>query len=103
MHLGVAWLLLAVVNRTSADAHHLYLAVDRQTIAEIQHRFSLSNPALLSTAGKKTFYLQGQLPNLGVKLFEVDLWSSRFRYGKHISCPLQQVSKALMHFTPLGN
>jgi len=44
-----------VVHRAAADAQQLGLALDRQAVIAVDHRFTLSNPALLSAPSKKSF------------------------------------------------
>ena len=43
-----------VVHRASADAQQLGLALDRQFVFALDHRFALSKPALLSAPSKKS-------------------------------------------------
>ncbi len=44
-----------VVHRAAADAQQLGLALDRQFVVTVDHRFALSSPALLSAPSKKSF------------------------------------------------
>src|SRR6266700_3202625 len=39
----------------TADAQHVRLLCDRQIVLTVDHRFALSNPALLSAPSKKSF------------------------------------------------
>src|SRR4249920_1420656 len=45
----------AVVDAATADAQNLRLLCDRQIVFTVNHRFALSNPALLSAPSKKSF------------------------------------------------
>ena len=42
-----------VVDAATADAQNLRLLCDRQIVFTVNHRFALSNPALLSAPSKK--------------------------------------------------
>src|SRR5258706_4102156 len=53
--LGFADRFGLVVRRAAADAQDFGLALDRQLVLAIDHRFTLSNPALLSAPSKKSF------------------------------------------------
>src|SRR2546430_895515 len=44
-----------VVDTATADAQNLRLLGDRQIVLTVNHRFALSNPALLSAPSKKSF------------------------------------------------
>src|SRR5215208_642598 len=44
-----------IVNAATADAQNLRLLCDRQSVLTVDHRFALSNPALLSAPSKKSF------------------------------------------------
>src|SRR5262249_61964772 len=44
-----------IVDAATADAHKLRLPGDRQIVFAVDHRFALSNPALLSAPSKKSF------------------------------------------------
>src|SRR6478609_9208866 len=44
-----------VIHRPPADAQQLGLALDRQLMSALDHRFALSKPALLSAPCKKSF------------------------------------------------
>ena len=44
-----------VVDAAAADAQNLGLLGDRQIVLTVDHRFALSNPALLSAPSKKSF------------------------------------------------
>src|SRR5206468_5193684 len=44
-----------VVDTATADAQHVRLLCDRQIVLTVDHRFALSNPALLSAPSKKSF------------------------------------------------
>src|SRR5208283_6164 len=44
-----------VVDAAAADAQNLGLLCDRQIVLTVDHRFALSNPALLSAPSKKSF------------------------------------------------
>src|SRR5213595_1385382 len=44
-----------VVDTATADAQNLRLLGDRQIVLTVDHRFALSNPALLSAPSKKSF------------------------------------------------
>src|SRR5471030_3460562 len=44
-----------VVNTATADAKYFRLLRDRQIVLTVDHRFALSNPALLSAPSKKSF------------------------------------------------
>ena len=54
-----------VVDTATADAKHLRLLCDRQIVLTVDHRFALSNPALVSAPSKK-------LADLGMKRLHVD-------------------------------
>src|SRR5215813_286254 len=45
----------AVVDAAAADAQNLRLLGDRQIVRAVDHRFALSNPALVSAPSKKSF------------------------------------------------
>lgn len=53
--LGMAWRFALVIHRALADAHQLRLTGERQVMAAVNHRLSLSNPALLRAPCKKSF------------------------------------------------
>src|SRR5688500_11904994 len=44
-----------VVDAAAADAQNLGLPRDRQVVFAVDHRFALSNPALVSAPSKKSF------------------------------------------------
>src|SRR5206468_8936153 len=44
-----------VVDAATADAQSLCLGGDRQIVGTVDHRFALSNPALVSAPSKKSF------------------------------------------------
>src|SRR6266702_5026092 len=44
-----------VVDTATADAQNVGLLCDRQIVLTVDHRFSLSNPALVSAPSKKSF------------------------------------------------
>ena len=44
-----------VVDAATADAQNLRLPGDRQIVLTVDHRFALSNPALVSAPSKKSF------------------------------------------------
>ena len=44
-----------IVDTATADAQNLRLLRDRQVVLTVDHRFALSNPALLSAPSKKSF------------------------------------------------
>src|SRR5580693_2487973 len=44
-----------VVDAATADAQNLGLLADRQIVLTVDHRFALSNPALVSAPSKKSF------------------------------------------------
>src|SRR5208282_3840455 len=44
-----------VVDAATADAQNLRLLGDRQIVLTVDHRFALSNPALVSAPSKKSF------------------------------------------------
>src|SRR4051794_25853372 len=44
-----------VVDTASANVQHLGLPGDRQIMLTVDHRFALSNPALVSAPSKKSF------------------------------------------------
>src|SRR5450756_1313590 len=44
-----------VVDTATADAQYFRLLCDRQIVLTVDHRFALSNPALLSAPSKKSF------------------------------------------------
>src|ERR1700681_2274915 len=44
-----------VVDAAAADAQNLRLLADRQIVLTVDHRFALSNPALVSAPSKKSF------------------------------------------------
>src|SRR3954465_8210144 len=44
-----------VVDAATADAQNLRLPSDRQIVLTVDHRFALSNPALVSAPSKKSF------------------------------------------------
>src|SRR5213593_64505 len=43
------------VETATADAQNLRLPCDRQVVLTVDHRFALSNPALVSAPSKKSF------------------------------------------------
>ena len=44
-----------VIDTATADAQNLRLLGDRQIVCTVDHRFALSNPALVSAPPKKSF------------------------------------------------
>src|SRR5215471_12874040 len=44
-----------LVDAAAADAQNLGLLADRQVVSAVDHRFALSNPALVSAPSKKSF------------------------------------------------
>src|SRR6202051_2032626 len=44
-----------VLDPAAADAQNLRLLADRQIVLTVDHRFALSNPALVSAPSKKSF------------------------------------------------
>src|SRR4030081_2549537 len=44
-----------IVNAATADAQNFRLLGDRQIVVTVDHRFALSNPALVSAPSKKSF------------------------------------------------
>ena len=46
---------LWLVDAAAADAQNLSLLADRQIVRAVDHRFALSNPALVSAPSKKSF------------------------------------------------
>jgi hypothetical protein len=44
-----------IIDAAAADAHSLRLLADRQIVVTVDHRFALSNPALVSAPSKKSF------------------------------------------------
>src|SRR2546425_10274624 len=44
-----------IVDAAAADAQNLRLPGDRQIVLTVNHRFALSNPALVSAPSKKSF------------------------------------------------
>jgi hypothetical protein len=44
-----------VIDRASAEVQHLRLAVNREIVRSVDHRFALSKPALVSAPSKKSF------------------------------------------------
>src|SRR5437667_8792125 len=44
-----------IVDAAAADAQNLRLLGDRQIVLTVDHRFALSNPALMSATSKKSF------------------------------------------------
>src|ERR1700733_11266584 len=44
-----------IINAAAADLQNLRLPGDRQIVLTVDHRFALSNPALLSAPSKKSF------------------------------------------------
>src|SRR6185503_18830330 len=44
-----------IVDAAPADVQHLGLPGDRQIVLTVDHRFALSNPALVSAPSKKSF------------------------------------------------
>src|ERR1700691_1758621 len=44
-----------IVDAAAADAQNLRLLADRQIVLTVDHRFALSNPALVSAPSKKSF------------------------------------------------
>src|SRR6202161_4573280 len=44
-----------VVDAAAADAQNLRLLADRKIVLTVDHRFALSNPALVSAPSKKSF------------------------------------------------
>jgi hypothetical protein len=57
--------LRQVVDAAATDAQNLGLLDDRQIVRTVDHRFALSNPALVSAPSKKLFQRQGA--DLGVQ------------------------------------
>lgn len=55
LYLAAICRFAAVVDRAPADAHQLCLASERQVVTAVNHRLTLSKPALLSAACKKSF------------------------------------------------
>ena len=60
-----------VVDAATADVQNFRLLRDCQVVLTVDHRFALSNPALVSAPSKKII-LQRQLSDLGVQRFHVD-------------------------------
>jgi hypothetical protein len=58
-----------VVDTAAADVQSFRLPDDRQIVLTVNHRFALSNPALVSTPSTKSFC---QLSDLGVQRLHVD-------------------------------
>ena len=52
---GVRHRARQVVDAAAADAQNLRLLGDRQIVLTVDHRFALSNPALVSAPSKKSF------------------------------------------------
>src|SRR5471030_2608917 len=44
-----------IINAAAADLQNLCLLGDRQIVLTVDHRFALSNPALVSAPSKKSF------------------------------------------------
>src|SRR6202162_4850843 len=44
-----------IIDAATADAQNLRLLGDRQIVCTVDHRFALSNPALVSAPSKKSF------------------------------------------------
>ncbi len=44
-----------IVDAATTDAQNLRLPGDRQIVLAVDHRFALSNPALVSATSKKSF------------------------------------------------
>ena len=55
LHLGLARWLAAVIDGASADVHQLRLAGQCQAVSAVNHRLTLSKPALLNAPCKKSF------------------------------------------------
>src|SRR6478672_4016829 len=54
-NIGVRHRARQVVETATADAQNLRLLGDRQIVLTVDHRFALSNPALVSAPSKKSF------------------------------------------------
>src|SRR5258708_29053919 len=54
-NIGVRHRARQVVDTATADAQNLRLLGDRQIVLTVDHRFALSNPALVSAPSKKSF------------------------------------------------
>ena len=72
---GVRHRARQVINAAAADLQNFRLPGDRQIVLTVNHRFALSNPALLSAPSKNV--LQRQLPDFGVERLHVDCWLLR--------------------------
>src|SRR3954454_1994216 len=54
-HIGGRYRARQVINDAAADPQSLSLLGDRQIVLTVDHRFALSNPALVSAPSKKSF------------------------------------------------
>jgi hypothetical protein len=66
-----------VVDAATADAQNVCLLGDRQIVLTVDHRFALSDPALVSAPSKKSFS-QRQFADLSVQRLHVDGRRRRF-------------------------
>src|SRR5712691_6006391 len=52
---GVRHRARQIINAAAADLQNFRLPGDRQIVSTVDHRFALSNPALVSAPSKKSF------------------------------------------------
>src|SRR5664279_4625023 len=69
-----------IINAAAADLQNFRLPGDRQIVLTVDHRFALSNPALVSAPSKKSF--SRQLPDLGVQRLHIDRGRGRRRAAR---------------------
>ncbi|MGY4485358.1 hypothetical protein ACVWWR_004549 [Bradyrhizobium sp. LM3.2] len=62
-----------IINAAAADLQNFRLPGDRQIVSTVDHRFALSNPALVSAPSKR------QLSDLGMQRLHIDCRRGRRR------------------------
>ena len=90
-----------VIDRATAEIEQLGLTRHAQWMFTVDHRFALSNPALVSAPFQK-IVLQGQLPDLGVQRRQIHRLRRRAT-AEHVGCTFQQLllpSDLRSHFCP---
>lgn len=60
-----------IIDAAATDLENFRLPGDRQIVLTVDHRFALSNPALVSAPSKKSFS-SVQLSDLGVQRLHID-------------------------------
>jgi hypothetical protein len=83
-----------VVDRAAADAQHLSLLLDGKIVLRVDHRFALSNPALVSAPSKKSFSSVSS-PILACSVFtSTGSWPVRLGFAEDARGALQQAGSS---------